>query len=112
MTTQDAPATIMIQVRPDRPHGALAVYRKVCGWGWSHNSFGSSINDLNRPDVKTALETDEETDAAIMDSSGGHASCGLSGKDCIRKLDNHDSKLHFWIEKPGRVAKEDRAGHQ
>jgi type IV pilus assembly protein PilY1 len=57
------------------------VYEKVCGWGCSYDEFATSVDDLNCPDVKTALENNGyKTNASIMDSGGGYI-CGGSGKD-------------------------------
>ncbi len=108
MTTQDVPGD---PYDPNTaytgPYTSDAVYQKVCGWGCSYDPFAASINDLNCPDVKTALETDGyKTDAVIMDSSGGHV-CGGSGKDLyLGNWINYDENYNTGLRTRTEVAKE------
>jgi type IV pilus assembly protein PilY1 len=108
MTTQDVPGDYY---DPSTTYSGsrtnTAVYQKVCGWGCSYNSFASSIDDLNCPDVKTALETNGyKTDAAIMDSAGGYV-CGGSGKDLyLGNWINYDENYSSGLRTRTEVAKE------
>jgi len=108
MSTQDVPGDYYDpSTTYSGPYTGTAVYQKVCGWGCSYNSFASSINDLNCPDVKTALETDGyKTDAAIMDSAGGYV-CGGSGKDLyLGNWINYDENYSSGLRTRTEVAKE------
>ncbi len=82
MSTEDVPGEYYDSTQTySGSYTGTKVYKKVCGWGCSYEEFASSVNDLNCPDVKTALETTGyKTNASIMDSSGGYV-CGGSGKD-------------------------------
>ena len=108
MTTQDVPGDYYDpNTAYTGPYTSDAVYQKVCGWGCSYDPFAASINDLNCPDVKTALETDGyKTDAVIMDSSGGHV-CGGSGKDLyLGNWINYDENYNTGLRTRTEVAKE------
>jgi len=108
MTTQDVPGDYYDpSTSYTGPYTSNAVYQKVCGWSCSYDPFAASINDLNCPDVKTALETDGyKTDAVIMDSSGGHV-CGGSGKDLyLGNWINYDENYNTGLRTRTEVAKE------
>lgn len=83
------------------------VYQEVCGWGCSYEEFANNVNDLNCPDVKTALETNGyKTDAVIMDSGGGYV-CGGSGKDLyLGNWINYDESSASGLRTREEVAKE------
>jgi type IV pilus assembly protein PilY1 len=82
MGTQDVPAEYYDSTKTyTGSYPGAAVYEKVCGWGCSYQEFASSVDDLNCPDVKTALQTNGyKTNASVMNSSGGYV-CGGSSKD-------------------------------
>jgi type IV pilus assembly protein PilY1 len=82
MSTQDVPGEYYDSATTySGSYTGTKVYEKVCGWGCSYEEFAGSVDDLNCPDIKSALGTDGyKTDASIMDSGGGYA-CGGSGKD-------------------------------
>jgi len=108
MSTQDVPGDYY---DPSTTYSgsrtSTTVYQKVCGWGCSYNSFASSTNDLNCPDVKTALETNGyKTDAEIMDSAGGYV-CGGTGKDLyLGNWINYDESSSSGLRTREAVAKE------
>ncbi|MEJ2657317.1 MAG: hypothetical protein P8012_08965, partial [Desulfobacterales bacterium] len=110
MTTQDVPGnyydpaqTYTLQYNS---YTNNAVYEKVCGWGCSYEAFAASVDDLNCPDVKTALETTGyKTDASIMDSSGGYV-CGGSSKDLyLGNWINYDESGEGDLQTRTQVAK-------
>ncbi|MBW2604475.1 MAG: hypothetical protein JRE28_09205 [Deltaproteobacteria bacterium] len=113
MTTKDVPgdyydpATTYTCGGSPCSYTSTAVYQKVCGWSCSYELFASSIDDLNCPDVKTALETNGyKTDAVIMDSSGGYV-CGGSGKDLyLGNWINYDEYYSSGLRTRTEVAKE------
>jgi type IV pilus assembly protein PilY1 len=114
MTTQDVPgdyydpATTYTCGGSPCSYTSTVVYQKVQGWGsYSYDPFASSIDDLNCPDVKTALETDGyKTDAEIMDSAGGYV-CGGSGKDLyLGNWINYDESNSSGLRTRTEVAKE------
>jgi len=108
MTTQDVPGDYYDpSTSYSGSYTGSSVYQKVCGWGCSYNSFAPSIDDLNCPDVKTALETNGyKTDAAIMDSGGGYV-CGGSGKDLyLGNWINYDESSASGLRTRTAVAKE------
>lgn len=109
MTTQDVPGDYYDpNTAYTGPYTSDAVYQKVCGWGCSYDPFAASINDLNCPDVKTALEGTDgyKTDAVIMDSSGGYV-CGGSGKDLyLGNWINYDENYNTGLRTRTEVAKE------
>ena len=108
MTTQDVPGDYYDpSITYSGSYTDTAVYQKVCGWSCSYNSFAANINNLNCPDVKTALETDGyKTDAVIMDSSGGWV-CGGSGKDLyLGNWINYDENYSSGLRTRTEVAKE------
>lgn len=82
MSTKDVPGDYYDPAQTyTGSHTGGAVYEKVCGWGCSYQNFAASVDDLNCPDVKTALQnTGYKTNASVMDSGGGYV-CGGSGKD-------------------------------
>ncbi|MBW1815441.1 MAG: VWA domain-containing protein [Deltaproteobacteria bacterium] len=86
-----------------------AVYQKVYGWlgGWSYDLFASNVNDLNCPDVKTALETyGYDLDTNIGDSGDGYTCTGSEKDLYMGNWINYDEAGYGILKSRTEVAKE------
>jgi type IV pilus assembly protein PilY1 len=84
-----------------------SVYRKVCDWGCHYELFASDINNLNCPDVKTALETyGYDLNASIKDSGSGFTCEGTDKDLYLGNWINYDENYSSGLRSRTAVAKE------